>query len=98
MACSVVNGDPPFTFRWLKDAREIQNSEHLITKVVDEFTTTLTIYKLSADSIGNYTCRASNREGSDKKHDLLIIEGMDKDSNSYFVKNTYSTFLLFNST
>lgn len=91
VACSVVNGDPPFTFRWLKDGREIQNSEHLITKVLDEFTSTLTIYKLSADSIGNYTCRASNRDGSDEKHDKLIIEGMDKDSNSYFMQNTRST-------
>ena len=86
VACSVVSGDPPFTFRWLKDGHEIQNNEHLITKVVDEFTSTLTIYKLAAESVGNYTCRASNREGSDEKHDVLIIEGEKRFKRKFYAK------------
>ena len=74
--CSVVSGDPPFTFRWLKDGHDIQQSDRLTIKVVDEFTSTLTIYKLVAESVGNYTCRVSNSVGSDEKHGVLIIEGM----------------------
>lgn len=75
VACSVIDGDPPFRFTWLKDGKEISETDIYSIKMVDEFTSTLSLSNLSAHSNGNYTCRVSNAAGSDEKHDYLLMKG-----------------------
>ncbi|GFX61413.1 titin [Trichonephila clavipes] len=43
---------------------------------VNEFTSILTIERLSANSNGNYTCRVTNSAGSDEKSDVLMMKGL----------------------
>lgn len=76
VTCNVVTGDPPFEFKWYKDSKDLKDSEQLAVKVLDEFTSKLTIFKLEPESIGNYSCRASNSAGIDEKRDQLVINGM----------------------
>ena len=75
VACSVIDGDPPFRFMWMKDGQEIKETEIYSIKIVDDFSSTLSISNLSASSNGNYTCRVSNAAGSDEKHDYLLMKG-----------------------
>lgn len=76
VTCNVISGQPPFSLKWLKDGKDLDNSEYLSVKVLDEFTWKLTIFKLNSESIGNYSCRASNPSGTDEKYDMLVIQGM----------------------
>ncbi|XP_054724902.1 cell adhesion molecule DSCAM-like [Uloborus diversus] len=76
IVCVIVNGDPPFTFTWLKDNREIKNVPDLPISTVDEFTSVLSVSKLDAESNGNYTCRVANRAGIDEKFDTVLVKAM----------------------
>lgn len=71
----MIDGDPPFTFTWLKDGQELQNSQEISIGRVDEYLSTLTIAKLGSGSNGNYTCRVSNSAGTDQKQDMLLMKG-----------------------
>lgn len=75
MTCAVVDGDPPFTFKWIKDGNTLQNNKEYFIADVGEYISTLTIPKLGAQSNGNYTCRVENAFGSDEKSDALLIKG-----------------------
>ncbi|GIY43235.1 titin [Caerostris extrusa] len=72
--CIVVDGDPPFDFKWLKNGIPVQEKTGLSIRLVDEFTSMLTIKSLEADSNGNYTCRVSNSAGWDEKSDVLNMK------------------------
>ncbi|GIY15757.1 titin [Caerostris darwini] len=52
---------------------ELKDSEQISAVRMDDFTSTLTITKLDANSNGNYSCRVSNTAGFDVKHDTLRI-------------------------
>lgn len=74
--CVVTDGDPPFDFEWSKDFRPLTTDDKgVLIRQMDDFTSFLTIEKLSADSNGNYTCRVSNAQGHDHKSDTLSMRG-----------------------
>lgn len=75
VTCGVIDGDPPFTFTWLKDGNHLQENDIYKTANVDGYTSTLSISSLSAESNGNYTCRVSNAYGKDEKYDAILIKG-----------------------
>lgn len=76
IACTAVDGDPPFTFSWLKDGHELQEIQGVtIQQSPDGFASTLFISKLEANSNGNYTCRVKNSKGMDEKHGVLLVQG-----------------------
>ncbi|XP_055946667.1 cell adhesion molecule DSCAM-like isoform X3 [Argiope bruennichi] len=72
--CVVVDGDPPFHFAWSKDGAELQDNEQLSIVRLDDFTSTLSISKLNANSNGNYSCKVSNGAGFDIKYDTLRVD------------------------
>lgn len=73
--CTVIKGDPPFTFVWLKDGEKLQDSKHLNIKSIDDFTSSLTVTNLGPEHNGNYTCRVSNAAGYDERSDVLSMKG-----------------------
>lgn len=76
MACTVVDGDPPFSFTWYKDGAELKEIQGFnIQETSDGFTSTLSIPKLEASSNGNYSCKVSNSKGMDKKYGMLLVKG-----------------------
>lgn len=82
VTCTVIDGDPPFSFLWYKDGMELKEiSGLIIQEASDGFTSTLSIPKLEANSNGNYTCKVSNSRGMDQKHGLILVQG------SYFIYN-----------
>ncbi|XP_035205555.1 Down syndrome cell adhesion molecule-like protein Dscam2 [Stegodyphus dumicola] len=74
--CTIVEGDPPFTFEWIKDETKISENVGLAIKIVDEYTSTLAITKLDQNSNGNYTCKVTNAAGKDEQTDVLLMKGI----------------------
>lgn len=73
--CVAIEGDPPFTFLWLKDSERVQESKHLNVKLIDDFTSSLSISNLGPEHNGNYTCRVTNTAGYDEQVDVLSMKG-----------------------
>ena len=72
--CAVVDGDPPFQFVWLKDAKELAESSSLSIRRIDDYTSKLDITNLGPEHNGNYTCRASNTAGSNQHSSMLLMK------------------------
>lgn len=88
--CTAIDGDPPFTFSWLKDGQELNNVQGITIKEdSDGYSSTLFISKLEASSNGNYTCRVRNPKGMDEKHGVLLVKG---NSHSYVLYNCFNRF------
>lgn len=76
LTCSVLEGDPPFSFRWTKDDQPIDTqfmTSDFITsggenrlKVTssNDFSSTLFISKISYEDNGNFTCIVTNPAAS----------------------------------
>lgn len=76
--CTVIDGDPPFSFSWFKDGIELKEGAGFnLQEAPDGFTSTLSIPKLEANSNGNYSCRVTNSKGKDEKHSILLVKGND---------------------
>lgn len=71
--CTVVDGDPPFKFSWLKDGKEITEGNSVTIRQIDDYASTLVITNLGPDHNGNYTCRVSNAAGMDQHSDMLLM-------------------------
>lgn len=76
VVCAVTASKGPLTFSWLHDGTRISNTASRYVKVVTDTITTLTINKVSAEHLGNYTCTVSNDAGSDSFSAMLVVEGM----------------------
>ncbi|CAN7943610.1 unnamed protein product, partial [Ixodes hexagonus] len=75
VSCFVTEGQQPLTFQWFKNDRRIHTNAKLSTELVAVKMTTLTVHKISAEDIGNYTCRVSNAAGSDVFTSELFVTG-----------------------
>lgn len=76
VTCTVIDGDPPFSFSWFKDGVELKETQGIfIQEASDGFTSTLSIAKVEAISNGNYSCRVKNSKGMEEKHDVLLVKG-----------------------
>ncbi|XP_035205643.1 Down syndrome cell adhesion molecule-like isoform X9 [Stegodyphus dumicola] len=74
LTCSVMDGDPPFRFQWLKDGTEIGTQGNIQTKTFEEdYFSNVVISKLDTNSNGNYTCRVSNSIGTDEHSAVLLM-------------------------
>ncbi|GFY12186.1 titin [Trichonephila clavipes] len=72
--CAVIYGDPPFEFSWSKDGHKLMDVRSVSIRPFDDFTSTLVIAKVDADSNGNYSCKAANSKGFDEKSALLLVK------------------------
>lgn len=67
--CSVQKGTRPITFSWIKDGRVLREG---ITSLEDF--SSLTISPVTPESVGNYTCVASNAVGTDRYTSALEVK------------------------
>ncbi|KAK8780167.1 hypothetical protein V5799_018495 [Amblyomma americanum] len=66
VTCIVNRGTPPFSFSWLKDGRPLPTEGHkAVSRMITESVSVLTVPNVSAEDVGNYSCRATNAVGSD---------------------------------
>ncbi|XP_053206048.1 cell adhesion molecule DSCAML1-like isoform X1 [Panonychus citri] len=76
--CIVSSGDVPITFEWLKDGQSIQaeNNNNVDIDVRNhEMYSILEMKNLKSKHIGNYTCVASNRFGTESFTSSLLMKG-----------------------
>ncbi|KAG0444842.1 hypothetical protein HPB47_013323 [Ixodes persulcatus] len=75
VTCSATRGDGPFRFTWTQDGRPIVNTASKYARTVVDDIATMTIEKVSAEDVGNYTCTVSNGAGRDSASASLMVEG-----------------------
>ncbi|XP_053206028.1 cell adhesion molecule DSCAML1-like isoform X2 [Panonychus citri] len=73
-ACQSLTGSPPFTINWFKDGQSIRESNTIRIRT-DEESSMLSISAISSSHSGNYSCKISNRFGSDSFTSELTVEG-----------------------
>lgn len=64
LQCVVSDGDLPIRILWLKDGDTIDPDLGVTVRDLDEFSSILTINKITPHNNGNYTCTVSNSAGS----------------------------------
>ncbi|GIY15763.1 hemicentin-1 [Caerostris darwini] len=74
--CAVLTGDPPFKFSWYKDGQKILDGQSVSMRNFDDFTFTLVISKVDAESNGNYSCKVSSSKGYDEKSAILSVKDL----------------------
>lgn len=72
--CSVITGSPPFTFRWLKNNKDLQEDGAVTIENWKDYSS-LVITKLAKSHAANYTCIATNAAGSDRYTNGLVVNG-----------------------
>ncbi|GFU28439.1 down syndrome cell adhesion molecule, partial [Nephila pilipes] len=73
--CMLRSGKPPYTFRWLKDGKELENKNGVIIENGDRLSHLL-IDPITYASAGNYTCLAKNSAGIDSYSSILTVTGI----------------------
>ena len=76
LVCTVIKGDPPFKFNWLKNEKSIESSLNNLAIRTDEFSSDLTFTKVSSRHNGNYTCVVTNNIVSTSHTASLIVDGI----------------------
>lgn len=61
LQCVISEGDLPLNVTWLKDGRPIPSKLGVLVRVLDEFSSILTINSITPSHNGKYTCVASNQ-------------------------------------
>ena len=75
LVCGLLEGDAPIDFTWLKDGLPISNKKEISIHHIDGLSSILSVGRLSSEHAGNYTCVASNAEGSDTHNVALTVNG-----------------------
>ncbi|RWS30915.1 down syndrome cell adhesion molecule:-like isoform A [Leptotrombidium deliense] len=74
LVCTVIQGDPPFTIRWLKNNEPIEPTTYNLGIRTDEFSSDLSFQRVSTRHNGNYTCIVSNDVASVSHSATLIVD------------------------
>lgn len=75
LQCVVSDGDLPLKLTWTKDSQPIGSDLGVHIRDLDEFSSILTIAKITPRHNGNYTCAASNSAGSMSHSAKLFVNG-----------------------
>ncbi|XP_052129307.1 cell adhesion molecule DSCAML1-like [Frankliniella occidentalis] len=73
--CSVPKGDMPMEIRWSKDGVDLQSGDGVQIGKLGQRISTLSIDPVGERHSGKYTCRASNKAGSESQSAQLDVLG-----------------------
>ncbi|KAH7974621.1 hypothetical protein HPB49_017478 [Dermacentor silvarum] len=92
VTCVVKKGSAgPYQITWEKDGREVAGTDLRVSlSTLSMGSVALRVASLRAEDIGNYSCTARNRFGSDSVTAPLVVHGMNLDING--VKVTLSLY------
>ncbi|XP_076363673.1 cell adhesion molecule Dscam1-like isoform X12 [Tachypleus tridentatus] len=77
MVCNLNKGSVPVSFSWSKDDRPILDGKHIEIGSWNDMSSYLMIHSIYAEDIGNYTCLATNRIGTDSFTANLVVSASD---------------------
>lgn len=72
----MIKGDLPVDITWLLNNRTVDKFDGVVVNRVNQKLSTLSIDYVTADHVGEYTCRASNRAGVDSFSAHLKVNGI----------------------
>ena len=75
LQCVVSEGDLPLNVTWLKDGEPILSNLGVLVRVLDEFSSILTISSIIPSHNGKYTCVATNRAATVMHSADLSVNG-----------------------
>jgi len=75
LTCSVLEGDPPFSFRWTKDDQDLLPNPSIRITATNEYSSTLSIPQVSYEDNGNFTCVVSNPAASTNYSVQMVVKG-----------------------
>lgn len=73
--CSVIRGDPPFTFAWSLQGDTVHSEPGLTTNQIGGRAAMLTIASIGHRHSGQYTCTVSNMAGQSSETTELKVNG-----------------------
>lgn len=74
LVCTIIQGDPPFLYRWTKNGRPILSDLGVVNRD-DDFSSDLTFPSINPNHNGNYTCTVSNAAAAVSHTALLVVNG-----------------------
>lgn len=72
VVCILRRGKPPYSFRWYKNGKEIENSDNIMIQTTAKIST-ITIDPITQSSSGNYTCVVTSSKGTDAHSSVLTV-------------------------
>lgn len=75
IACSVIKGDLPVNITWWLNNRTVNTYDGIVVNVVNKKLSTLSVDYVTADHMGDYTCRAVNKAGVASFSAYLRVNG-----------------------
>ena len=75
LLCSIMQGDAPFRFQWMKDGKSLDPAPLSLGVRSDDFSMDLTFARVTPRHNGNYTCIASNDVASVSHSAILVVDG-----------------------
>ena len=75
LLCSVVKGDPPFSFTWSLHGDKVHTEPGLTTNQIGGQASMLTITSIGHRHSGKYTCTVSNIAGQVSESTILRVNG-----------------------
>lgn len=75
LQCVVIDGDLPIRITWTKDGQPISSDIGVTIRDLDDFSSILTISKITPKNNGNYTCMATNAAGTATHTANLFVNG-----------------------
>ncbi|KAH9364295.1 hypothetical protein HPB48_008467 [Haemaphysalis longicornis] len=94
VACVAVGGLAPFRFEWSHNDRPIINTATRHVVEVTASISALTLERVAAEDLGNYTCTVTNAHGRDSYSAALVVEGDSVVSCTAFLCNDCEGFHL----
>ncbi|KAK8780168.1 hypothetical protein V5799_018496 [Amblyomma americanum] len=86
VTCVAQSGTGPLEFLWRHNGRPIADTTSRYEKKLSDRVSTMSIERLSAEDLGNYTCVVSNSAGSDTFTAPLVVEGEGAERDSEVLK------------
>lgn len=74
LACNIASGSKPIQFEWSRNGQILTQQSGLSVDLKPS-SSSLTIDSIRQEHSGNYSCRASNRFGSDSQSTFLLVKG-----------------------
>lgn len=75
LVCTVIQGDPPFSFRWIKDEKPLDPLKLNLAVRRDDFSSDLSFPRVLTIHNGNYTCIVNNDVASASHRSSLVVDG-----------------------